>query len=314
MLLALVRRALTTIPTLLVVVLFVFLLLRLTPGDPAAVLAGPSATNADIEEIRARLGLDQPILHQLGTTLWQLLHGDLGRSILSNVPVAALIADRAGPTIALALTTMAFTTLIAVPLGLLAGWLQGGWVDRALQAGFVLCFALPTFIVAYGLIWLIALRWDLLPTQGYAPLSAGIGAYAAHIALPTLTLSTLYIALIARVTRAIAIDVLHLDHVRTARAKGAGEARVLLRHVLRNSAVPIVTVIGIGFAVLVSGVVVTETVFNVPGLGRLTIEAVQARDFPAIQGLILFFSAIMVGINLLVDAATALVDPRVRAG
>ena len=306
------RRILATVPVLLIVAVLVFLLLRLTPGDPAAILAGDAASTEQIARIRTGLGLDRQILAQFGIWFGRLLQGDLGESFYYKAQVTALIGQRLEPTLSLAALTIVITVLVAVPLGVLAAWRHGGWLDRALMGFSVLGFSVPVFVLAYMLIWLLSLKLGLLPVQGYQRLAYGMGSWLYHLVLPAVTLSVLYIALIARVTRASMMEALGEDYIRTARAKGLGEARVLLRHGLANAAVPIVTVIGLGVALLIGGVVVTESVYAIPGLGRLTVDAVLARDFPTVQGLILFFSFIYVLINLLVDLSYLLFDPRIR--
>jgi len=308
----LLQRLLATIPVMAIVATIVFLLLRFSAGDPAAILAGDAATPATIAAIRARLGLDQPMAVQLVRWFWQLLHGDLGTSIISNQGVAHLIADRMAPTIALSITTILFAILVAVPLGVLAAWKHGTIIDRAVMTLAVVGFSMPVFVLGYLWILGFAIRLRWLPVQGFTPLSDGIGPFLAHLVLPTLTLSVIYIALIARITRASVLEVLGEDYIRTARAKGVPERAVLMRHALANAAVPIVSVIGIGVALLIGGVVVTESVFNLPGLGRLTVDAVLARDYPVIQGIILVFSGVYVLVNLAVDLAYVLLDPRIR--
>ncbi|MCS6996919.1 MAG: ABC transporter permease [Casimicrobiaceae bacterium] len=306
------KRLLATLPVLAVVATVVFLLIRLVPGDPAAVIAGNMATNEDIARIRTELGLDRPVLAQFFLWLQGLLRGDLGESFFFKKKVFDLIAERVGPTLSLATLTIVLTVLIAVPLGTLAAWRHGGWLDRLLMGFSVAGFSIPVFVIGYLLVYLFAMRLDWFPVQGYRPLSAGIGPWLEHLALPAITLSIVYIALIARVTRASVAEALTEDYVRTARAKGLRETRVLIRHALANAAVPIVTVIGIGFALLVGGVVVTESVYSIPGLGTLTVDAVLARDFPVIQGVILFFSVLYVLINLVVDLSYVVFDPRIR--
>jgi peptide/nickel transport system permease protein len=308
----LVRRLLATILVMLMVAVLVFLMLRLTPGDPAAIMAGENASTAQIETIRAGLGLDQPLPVQFAIWLARLLHGDLGQSFFFKRPVTELIAQRVGPTVSLATTTILLSIAIAVPLGVLAAWKHGSLVDRLVMGFSVLGFSVPVFVLGYALIYLFAIRLNWLPVQGYKPLAAGFWPFLYQLILPSITLSVIYIALIARITRASLLEVLGEDFVRTARAKGLREAVVLQRHALRNAAVPIVTVIGIGVALLVGGVVVTESVFNIPGLGRLTVDAVLGRDFPTIQGVILVFSFVYVLVNLLIDLAYALLDPRIR--
>ena len=306
------RRLLATIPVLLIVAVLVFLMLRLTPGDPAAILAGDAANTEQIERIRESLGLNRPILVQFGIWFGNLLSGDLGESFYYKQKVTALIGQRLEPTISLAALTTLFAVLVSVPLGVLAAWRFGGWFDRALMGFSVMGFSVPVFVLAYLLIWFVSLQLGWLPVQGYHRLSDGFWPYLKHLLLPAFTLSIIYVALIARVTRASVLEALGEDYIRTARAKGLPELRVLVRHALANAAVPIVTVIGIGVALLIGGVVVTESVYAIPGLGRLTVDAVLARDFPTIQGVILFFSFAYVLINLLVDLSYVFLDPRIR--
>ncbi|HEU4924766.1 MAG TPA: ABC transporter permease [Burkholderiales bacterium] len=306
------RRLAATVPVLLVVAVFVFLLLRLTPGDPAAIMAGDAATAEQIEGIRAGLGLNKPIVVQFGIWLGKVLSGDLGESFYFRIKVTTLIGQRLEPTFALATLTIFLAVIVAVPLGAIAAWRFGGWFDRALMGFSVLGFSIPVFVLAYLLIWLVSLKLGWLPVQGYARMSDGFFLFLRHLILPAITLSVIYIALIARVTRASVLEALGEDYIRTARAKGLPELRVLVCHALANSAVPIATVIGIGIAILIGGVVVTESVYAIPGLGRLTVDAVLARDFPTIQGVILFFSFIYVLVNLLIDLCYVFLDPRIR--
>jgi peptide/nickel transport system permease protein len=306
------RRILSTAPVLVVVALIVFMILRLTPGDPAAALVGDNGTSADIARIHASLGLDRPLPVQFVKWTGQLLQGNLGDSYYMKQPVTRLIAQRIAPTVSLSVLTLVMTLLLAVPLCVIAASRHGGWRDRMLMGVSVMGFSVPSFVVGYILIWAVALHAKLLPVQGYAPLSAGIGPWLTHLILPAITLSIVYLALIARVTRAAVAEALTEDYIRTARAKGISEARVLIRHALANAAVPIITVIGIGVGLLIGGVVVTETVYAIPGLGQLTVDAVLARDFPLVQGITLFFSFVYVLINLLVDMSYLLLDPRIR--
>jgi peptide/nickel transport system permease protein len=306
------RRVLAAIPVMGVVALFVFLLLRLTPGDPAAILAGDNATPAQLERIRTSLGLNEPLYIQFFTWINKLLHGDLGVSLISNVPVATMIGQRIEPSISIAISTILLSIAIAVPLGVIAAWKHGTWIDRFVMGLSVLGFSVPTFVIGYILIQVFALDLRWLPVQGFKSISSGFGPFFERLVLPTITLSFIYVALIARMTRAAMLDVLGEDYVRTARAKGIAEPAVLLRHALRNAAVPVITVIGTGFALLISGVVVTESVFNLPGVGRLTVDAVLARDYPVIQAMILLTSLVYVAVNLLIDVAYTLLDPRIR--
>ena len=306
------RRLLAAIPVMGFVALFVFLLLRLTPGDPAAILAGDTATPAQLEAIRTSLGLNDPLFVQFFNWISDLMRGDFGTSILSGKPVIELIADRMEPTISLALTTITLSVIIAVPLGVIAAWKQGTLIDRFVMLLSVLGFSVPVFVIGYLMITLFSMQLGWFPVKGFKPIGDGVGNFLHRIALPTFTLTLLYIALIARITRTSMLEILGEDYVRTARAKGLPESRVLMRHALRNCSVPIITVIGIGFALIISGVVVTESVFNLPGLGRLTVDAVLSRDYPVIQAVILLASLIYVLINLLIDIFYVLLDPRIR--
>ena len=306
------RRLLATIPVMAVVAVFVFMMLRLASGDPAAIIAGNAATAQDIIDIRQKLGLDQPIVTQFFIWLGHVLTGDFGESFFYKKQVAEIIADRAGPTLALAACTLVISVLVAVPLGVVAAYRRGTWLDRVVMGFSVLGFSVPVFVIGYALIYLFAIKLNWLPVQGYQPLADGIGGFFARLILPSLTLSVIYIALIARITRTSVLEVLGEDYIRTARAKGLSNRVVLMRHALSNAAVPIVTVIGIGVALLIGGVVVTESVFSIPGLGRLTVDAVLARDYPTVQAVILLFSLAYVLINLLVDVAYTLLDPRIR--
>ena len=307
-----IRRLLATIPVMVVVAIFVFLLLHLTPGDPAAVIAGDDATPEAVDGIRTKLGLDQPIHVQFGIYAANLLRGDLGTSIFSNLPVLTLVKQRLEPTLVLAASTLVMAVLLAIPMGVLAAWKARTFIDRLVMGFSVLGFAVPGFLVGYLLIYVFAIELKWLPVQGYRPLSQGIDQTARSIILPALALSMAYMALIARMTRASMLDVLSQDYIRTAKAKGVATMIVLLRHALKNAAVPIVTVIGIGLTLLISGVVITETVFNIPGLGRLTVDAILKRDYPIIQGLIILFAGAKVLVNLLIDISYVFFDPRIR--
>jgi peptide/nickel transport system permease protein len=304
-------RLLATVPVLLTVAVAVFLLIHLSPGDPASVIGGDHATPADIERIRAGLGFDRPLIVQFGIWLLQLVRGDLGRSIFSDFPVTTLIASRMGATISLALCTIVLAVAVAVPLGIIAAVRAGTLFDRLIMAVSVLGFSVPAFCIAYALIFGIAVAFDLLPVQGYVPLSQDPLRFLAHMILPSFTLSFAYIALIARMTRASMLEVIGKDFIRTARAKGVAPRTILVRHALRNASIPIVTTIGIGLASLLGGVVVTESVFAIPGLGRLTVDAILRRDYPVIQGVILVFATTYVMINLLIDLSYSLLDPRI---
>jgi len=307
-----VRRILATIPVMVVVALFVFSLLHLSPGDPAAIIAGDTATLDDVARIRQKLGLDQPLYIQFLTWLWHLLHGDLGISIFTNLPVSKLIAQRVEPTVTLTISTLIISIAAAIPMGVLAAWRAGSWIDRLVMVFAVIGFSVPSFVLAYLLIYVFAISTDLLPVQGFVSIRDGVRPFLSHIAMPSLALGLIFAALIARMTRASMLDVLAQDYIRTAQAKGLSNDRVLIGHALKNAAVPIATIIGVSFALLISGVVVTETVFAIPGLGRLTVDAILRRDYPIIQGIILVFSAAYVLVNLLVDLSYTFLDPRIR--
>ena len=304
-------RVLATIPVMGIVALIVFFMLRLS-GDPAAILAGDTATPDQVERIRAALGLDRPIYLQFIGWLGQLLRFDLGTSLFTGLPVTTLIAQRIEPTLMLALTTIIFSVLVAVPLGVLAAWKAGGWIDRFVMMLSVLGFSVPVFVMGYFLIFSFSINLRWFPVQGYTSPFVDPSRFLSQITLPTLTLSFIYIALISRITRASVMEVLGEDYIRTARAKGQVERKVLFRHALKNAAVPIVTVIGLGVALLIGGVVVTESVYNIPGLGRLVVDAITRRDYPIIQGLILFFALIYIVLNLIIDIVYTIVDPRIR--
>jgi peptide/nickel transport system permease protein len=307
-----VRRILATIPVMGVVALFVFGLLYIAPGDPAAVIAGDQATPADVERIRQSLGLDRPFLVRFGEWFWRILHGDLGVSIFTNLPVTHMITQRIGPTLSLMVVTLILAIVVAVPIGVVAAWKAGSFIDRAIMGFAVFGFSVPVFVVGYLLAYVFALELEWLPVQGYTPLAEGLWPWLEHLILPAIALGCVYIALIARITRATMLEVLSQDYIRTARAKGLGQNGILFVHALKNAAVPIVTVIGIGIALLIGGAVVTESVFVIPGLGRLTIDAILRRDYPVIQGVVLLFSFVYVLVNLAIDLLYTVLDPRIR--
>lgn len=306
------RRIISTIPVVAIVALFVFSLLYIAPGDPAAVIAGDQASPEDVARIRANLGLDRPFLVRFFEWVLSILHGDLGTSIFTGQPVLDLINQRVAPTVSLMIVTFIFAVAIAVPIGVVAAWKAGSLVDRAVTTFAVLGFSLPSFVVGYLLAYIFALQLKWAPVQGYTPLSEGFLPWLRNLMLPAITLGFVYIALIARITRATMLDVLQQDYMRTARAKGLGQTAILFLHALKNASVPIVTVIGIGIALVLGGAVVTESVFAIPGLGRLTIDAILRRDYPVIQGLVLLFSFVYVFVNLVIDLLYTVLDPRIR--
>ncbi len=306
------RRIISTIPVMGIVALFVFSLLYIAPGDPAVVIAGDQATPQDVERIRIALGLDRPFLERFGDWSWRILHGDLGTSMFTGMPVTQLIGQRLEPTLSLMVITLILSIVIAVPMGVVAAWKAGSWIDRSLMGFAVFGFSVPVFVVGYVLAYVFALELELLPVQGYTPLSEGLWPWFENLILPSIALGCVYIALIARITRASMLEVLQQDYIRTAKAKGLGQSPILFLHALKNAAVPIVTVIGIGMALLIGGAVVTESVFAIPGLGRLTIDAILRRDYPVIQGIVLLFSFVYVLVNLIVDLLYTMLDPRIR--
>lgn len=305
------RRLVSTVPVLLAVALAAFILLRISGGDPAAQLAGDNATPEAIAAIRSQLGLDQSMPVQFAKWAWRLLQGDFGESIVSNMPVLRLIGQHSGPTVAVSLMTILFSVLVGVPLGVLAACQRNGFIDKLASWTSTAGFAVPSFALGYLWIFLLSMKAGIFPVQGYVPIAGGVGQFLLHLALPVLTLSLVYVALISRVTRTSLLEVLSDDYVRTARAKGLPERVVVFRHALRNAAVPIVSIVGIGIALLIGGVVVTESVFNLPGLGRLTVDSVLARDYPVIQGVIIVFGVAYVLVNLLVDISYTFFDPRI---
>jgi len=306
------RRLVAIIPVLAVVAILVFLMLRLTPGDPAAVIAGDNATSDQIADIREKLGLNQPIWQQFGIWIGNMLQGNFGESFFFKKTVAELIAQRVEPTLALAVCTLIFAVAVSVPIGVMAAYKQGSIFDRAVMGFSVMGFSVPTFVIGYCLIYIFAIELGWLPVQGYVRIAVNFGQFFERMILPSVTLSVGFIALIARITRASVLEVLNEDYIRTARAKGLSNRVVLMRHALRNAAVPIMTVIGLGIAILLGGAVITESVYGLPGLGRLTVEAVLSRDFPTIQTVILLFSVVYVFINLVIDISYTLFDPRIR--
>jgi len=306
------KRVAATIPVMGVVALILFALLPLTPGDPAQIIAGDYATPQDIAKIRSALGLDKPLLTQAGIWLGNVLRGDLGTSIYSGLPVTTLIAQRVGPTVALTLLAMLISVALAVPLGVLAAWRQGSWIDRVIMIFSVSGFSMPVFWLGFLLVWVFSIWLGVLPVQGYQPLADGPWQFLRHLILPAVTLSLIYMALIARMTRASMLGVLGEDYVRTAFAKGLPPRRVLLGHALKAASLPVVTIIGVGFALLIGGAVVTESVFALPGIGRLTVDAIVRRDYPVIQGVILIISGVYVLLNLAIDILYVFLDPRIR--
>ena len=312
MLAFIVHRLLSTVAVMAIVAVVIFLLLHLSPGDPAAIIVGDNATQLQIDAVRRQLGLDDPLVVQFARWLARVFKGDLGMSIFSHEPVSKLIGQRIEPTVSLALPTLVLAVVIAVSFGVLAAWKVGTWIDRLVMILSILSFSVPVFVVGYLLIYVFSIKLGWLPVQGYAPIADGFASWIRHLILPSLALGLAYVALIARITRTAMLDVLAEDYIRTARAKGVATGPVLLKHALKNAGVPILTVIGIGIALLIGGVVITETVFNIPGVGRLVVDAISQRDYQIIQGVTLIFSGVYVIVNLMVDLSYTLLDPRIR--
>ncbi|TIQ62069.1 MAG: ABC transporter permease [Mesorhizobium sp.] len=307
-----IRRMISTIAVMAMVGVFVFLLLRLSPGDPAAILAGERATSEEIAGIREQLGLNQPLPLQFVHWGLGILCGNLGTSIFTGRPVLELISQRLEPTASISILTIIVSVTIGVSFGILAAWRAGGLVDRILTTFATIGFSVPVFVVGFFLIYWFAISARWLPVQGYQPIDHGFRPWLVHLILPTVTLSVPYVAFIARIARASMLEVLSEDYMRTAAAKGASSYSMLFHHALKNAGVPILTVIGLSFAGLIGGVVITETVFNLPGVGRLVVDAVNNRDYPVIQGVLILVSGLYVLINLVVDLSYTLVDPRIR--
>lgn len=307
----LLHRILSTLPVMGVVAVVVFMLIHLSPGDPAALIAGDLATEEDIARLREALGLNQPLWRQFVIWAGGLLTGDLGTSIFTQVPVTQLLAQRIEPTVAIAGLTMLVTLLLAIPLGTLAAYRAGSWVDRLVMVFSVFAFSVPVFLIGYLLIYGLSIQLQWFPVQGYVKLEEGVWPWLRSLVLPCVNLALIYMALITRMTRATVLEVLQEDYIRTARAKGLGVFSVLL-HALRNAAIPIATTVGAGIAMLIGGVVVTETVFAIPGVGRLVVDSVQRHDYPVIQSVLLISAAVYVFINLLIDLSYRFFDPRIQ--
>ncbi len=306
------KRILAVIPVLGIVAVIVFLLLHLSPGDPAALIAGDTASSADVERVRQLLGLNRPLHEQFFSWLWRLLQGDMGVSVFTGLPVTKMIGQRIEPTLWLTFLTITFAVVFAVPMGIIAAWKAGTWIDRALMALAVLAFSLPVFLIGYLFIFGFSIKLGWLPVQGFRSISEGFVPFINHLILPAVSGGLVYMALIARMTRATMLEVLGEDYIRTARARGVGSKRLLLRHALKNAAVPIVTTIGLGIALLLGGVIVTESVFAIPGIGRLTVDSVLRHDYPVIQGIVLVVAAVYVFINLAINLLYTVLDPRIR--
>lgn len=306
------RRLVLAIPVLLGVSVLAFLILHLTPGNPALVVAGPDAPPEVVREVEHALGLDQPLYIQYGRYLSRVVRGDFGRSIRSREPVFERLIVTFPVTLQLALVGVVFTTVVSVPMGILAAYHRNSLLDVATIFIVLSGSAMPVFAVGLILLWVFGVNLRWFPISGYAPLTTLTGWH--HIILPAITVSTGTVALLARLTRSSMLEVLNQDFVRTARAKGVREVMVVLRHAFRNALLPVITVIGLQFGFLLSGAVVTESIYSLPGMGRLLVQAILGRDFPIVQGAVLFAALAFVITNLLVDLVYAAVDPRIRYG
>jgi peptide/nickel transport system permease protein len=307
-----IRRLLALIPVALVVATVAFVLIHLAPGDPAAIIAGPDAPAEDVTQIRRVLGLEEPLHLQLLRWYGRLVQGDLGQSIFLRKPVVEAILDRAEPTVLLTLSATLIAVLIGVPVGIVSARHHNTATDQAFMVFALLGISIPNFLLGllFVLVFGVWLRW--FPVAGYSPLEDGWLATARSLVLPAFALGLVQSALIARISRSSMLDVLREQYITTGRAKGLAERLVVYKHALRNALVPTVTVIGISFAVLISGAVVVETVFNIPGLGRLVVSAVSRRDYPVVQGVVLVIAGIYMLVNLLVDLSYLVIDPRVK--
>jgi peptide/nickel transport system permease protein len=308
----LIQRIVGMIAVMFTVVTIVFVIVRVAPGDPAAVMLGPDATPADIAALRERLGLDRPLVVQYVYFLGQLLRGDLGQSIFLNMPVLSALAERAEPTFFLTVFSIFIASAIALPVGILAAYRRGSLFDQLATTLAMLAASIPSFWLGLILIQVFAVRLGWFPVSGYGGPGAPFLVRLTHLVLPALALGIVSSALITRFTRASMLDVLNDEYVRTARSKGMGEFRVVMKHAFKNALIPVLTVIGLTVALLVSGAVVTETVFGLPGVGNLVVSAVLRRDYPVIQGALLVIAALYVLINFAIDMLYLAIDPRVR--
>jgi peptide/nickel transport system permease protein len=306
------RRVAYSLLVMWAVATLVFFMMRAIPGDPVRALAGFEADPATVAQIRRNLGLDQPFAVQYVRWMARLVQGDLGASIWNQQRVAVLIREALPRTLSLALLSFAVAVALALPAGIVSAVRRYSAADHALTVLAFLGLSMPDFWLGIVLIIVFAVKLQLLPAFGYEPLSAGVGVWLAHLILPAVTTGTAFAAILARMTRSALLEVLREDYIRTARAKGLGARVVVLRHALRNALIPVLTVMGIAFALLLAGAVIAENVFAIKGVGRLLIEAILNRDFPIVQGMILVIAAIFVFMNLLVDVLYALVNPKIR--
>jgi peptide/nickel transport system permease protein len=307
-----VQRILATIPVLFIVAIITFSLIHLAPGDPAAILVGDEAQPGQVEALREALGLNDPLYVQGGRYIKDILTGNFGKSVYNQFPVTTLIRQRLEPTISVAIFSQVIAISIAIPLGILAAWKANTWIDRLTMIFAVIGFAIPSFWLGYNLVYIFAIKLGWFPAIGYEHFADGIGPWLKSITLPSISIGIITAALVTRMTRSSMLEVLREDYIRTARAKGLRELIVLLRHALKNAAIPVVTIIGLTLAALVGGLVVTEAVFAIPGVGRLIVDSILRRDYPVIQGVMLMVTVGFLAINLMVDMLYGFLDPKIR--
>lgn len=312
MLAYLIKRVLSLLPVLLVVTVVLFLMIHITPGNPAAAILGIEASQEEIDTLSEALGLNRPIHEQYLQWVSGVLRGDLGQSLFMRQPVTQAIAGHLAPTLSLALLAQIIAIIIAIPVGMLAAYRRGTLTDAALMGFSLLGMAVPSFLLGLFLMLVVGVHLQWLPVAGYAPISQGFGTHLKHLILPGISLGAIQAALITRITRSSLLDNLGLNYIKTARAKGLPEGTILLKHAFRNAFLPILTVIGQTFGTLVTGAVVVESIFNIPGLGQLILNSVLRRDFAVIQGVVLVVTLMYVLLNLFIDLLYGAVDPRVR--
>jgi len=309
-----VKRIASLVPVLFVVSIVIFMIIHMTPGDPAATILGLEATPEQIAELNERMGLNEPIHIQYISWVANVLRGDLGDSIFMQQPVTESIKEHFGPTVSLAIFAQLIAILLAIPFGIIAAYKRGTLVDTVLMSVSLLGMAIPGFLLGLFLMLFFSVYLGWLPVAGYRGLKMGIWTHYRYLILPALSLGTVQAALITRMTRSAMLDVLYLNYIKTARAKGLKESVVLLKHSLKNAALPILTVVGSSFGTLVTGAVVVESLFNIPGMGQLILNSITRRDIAVVQGVVLFVTLIYVGVNLVVDLLYGVFDPRVRLG
>jgi peptide/nickel transport system permease protein len=306
------KRLLSLIPVLFVVAVVVFLIIHITPGDPAAVMLGPEASPREVAELREQLGLNLPLYQQFFSWIFGVLQGDFGFSFFMKEPVLHAFFSHLGPTFSLAIVAQVFAIVLAIPFGVIAARKRGSMVDQSFMGMSLVGISVPSFLLGLFLILLFAVQLKWLPVAGYKPLSEGLYLHLRYLMLPAVALGAMQAALIARMTRSSMLDILNANYIKTARSKGVKEKMIVYKHALRNAFIPILTVIGQTFGTLVAGAAVVETVFNIPGIGQLIVNSVERRDFAVIQGTIMLVAISYVTINLVIDLLYGVIDPRIR--